>query len=82
MNDYAGLSTALLAGGGIGELPPVVQPELLRSGQLVELMPQWRFQAFDLSIVHLGGRYIARQVRLFKDFAVQLAPTLFPNLPV
>src|SRR5580658_1159245 len=30
MNDYAGLATALLAGAGIGELPPIVEPELLR----------------------------------------------------
>ena len=30
MNDYAGLAPALLASGGIGDLPPVVQPELVR----------------------------------------------------
>jgi DNA-binding transcriptional LysR family regulator len=29
MNDYAGLAIALLAGTGIGDLPPLVQPELL-----------------------------------------------------
>jgi len=28
MNDYAGLAPALLAGTGIGDLPPLVQPEL------------------------------------------------------
>ena len=82
MNDYSGLSKALLAGGGIGDLPPVVQPELLRTGKLVEVMPQWRFQVFDLSIVHLGGRHIARPVRMFKELAARFAPSLFPNLPV
>jgi len=44
MNDYTGLAPALLAGVGIGELPPVVQPELVRDGRLVEVMPNWRFR--------------------------------------
>ena len=81
MNDYIGLATALLAGSGIGDLPPVVQPELLRDGRLVEVMPDWRFRTFDLSLVHLGHRQLSRPVRLFKDFAIELMPTLFPDLP-
>ena len=70
MNDYAGLTVALLAGAGIGDLPPVVQPELMKTGRLVEIMPEWRFRTFDLSLVHLGKRHIARPVRAFKDIAV------------
>jgi DNA-binding transcriptional LysR family regulator len=81
MNDFAGLATALLAGAGIGDLPPVVQPELLRNGRLVEVMPKWRFRSFDLSVVHFGNRHIPRPVRVFKEFAVQMAPRLFPTLP-
>jgi DNA-binding transcriptional LysR family regulator len=81
MNDFAGLTPALLAGGGIGELPPVVQPDLVRKGRLVEVMPDWHFQSFDLSLVHLGNRHISKPCRLFKEFARQMAPTLFPALP-
>jgi DNA-binding transcriptional LysR family regulator len=81
MNDYAGLAPALLAGGGIGDLPPVVQPELIRTGKLVEVMPAWRFRTFDLSVVHLGNRHISKPCRLFKELAVHMAPTLFPDLP-
>jgi DNA-binding transcriptional LysR family regulator len=81
MNDYAGLAPALLAGGGIGELPPVVQPDLVRQGRLVEVMPDWRFRTFDLSLVHLGNRHISKPCRLFKEFATQMVPTLFPSLP-
>ena len=81
MNDYAGLTPPLLTGTGIGELPPVVQPELLRDGRLVEVMPDWRFPTWDLSVVHLGNRHIPRPVRVFKEFAAQMVPTLFPNLP-
>jgi DNA-binding transcriptional LysR family regulator len=81
MNDFTGLTPALLAGAGIGDLPPIVQPELMRDGRLVEVMPQWRFHTQDLSLVHLGNRNMPRPVRLFKEFAARMAPTLFENLP-
>jgi DNA-binding transcriptional LysR family regulator len=81
MNDFAGLTPVLLAGAGIGELPPIVQPELIREGRLVEVMPDWCFSAFDLSLVHLTNRLMPRPVRVFKDFAVQMAPRIFPDLP-
>jgi len=80
MNDYAGLVTVLVSGGGIGELPAIVSPGLLRDGRLVEVMPEWCFPAVDLSAVHLGNRHIPRAVRLFKEFAAQMAPTLFEDL--
>jgi DNA-binding transcriptional LysR family regulator len=81
INEYSGLATALLAGVGIGELPPIVQPQLLRGGRLVEVMPQWHFQIFNLSLCHLSNRYIPRPVRVFKEFAAQTATSLFPVLP-
>src|SRR5215467_5951354 len=79
MNDYAGLAVALLAGTGIGDLPPLVQPELLREGRLVEVMPNWQFSLFHLWVVHLGNRYVTRPVRVFKEFTTQMAPKLFPK---
>ena len=82
MNDYTGLTAALLAGVGIGDLPPVVQPELIRDRRLVEVMPEWHFPIFDLSVVHLSNRHISGPVRLFKEFAVQMSPALFPALPI
>ena len=81
MNDYAGLATALLAGAGIGDLPPVVEPHLLREGRLVEVMPKWKFRNFHLSLVHAGNRHMPRAVRVFKEFAANMAPQLFPKLP-
>lgn len=81
MNDYAGLASALLAGAGIGELPPLVRPELLRDGRLVEVMPAWRFRTVKLSVAHRANRYIPQSVRMFKKFAIEMTPTLFPELP-
>src|SRR5499425_799697 len=74
MNDYAGLAVALLTGSGIGDLPPLVQPGLLREGRLVEVMPNWQFSLFHLWVVHLGNRYVTRPVRVFKEFTTQMAP--------
>jgi DNA-binding transcriptional LysR family regulator len=81
MNELIGLSCALRDGVGIGMLPPIVQPDLLRKGLLVEVMPNWRLETFHLSIVHPGHRYISKPARLFKDFAADCIPKLFPNLP-
>jgi len=82
INDYTGLTPALLGGLGIGDLPPVVQPELIRDGRLVEVMPEWHVRTFDLSVVHLSSRHISRPVRLLKELAVELSPALFPALPI
>ena len=81
MNDYTGLATALLSGAGVGDLPSVVQPGLVRQGQLVEIMSDWRFPTFDLSMVDLGNRHIPHPVRVFKEFAARMVPKLFLNLP-
>jgi DNA-binding transcriptional LysR family regulator len=81
MNDYAGLVVALLSGAGIGELPPIVQPDLIREGLLVEVMPQWHLPLFDLTIAHPRNGHIPRHVRVFKELATQMVPMLFPSLP-
>ncbi len=82
MNDFTGLASALVAGGGIGDLPPVVQPDLVRDGRLVEVMPDWRFRSYDLLMVHLGNRHVTRTLRVFKEFSTYMIPTLFPDLPI
>jgi len=82
INEYDGLAAALLSGSGIGDLPPIVQPALLQSGRLVEIMPKWHFRTFHLSLCHLGNRFIPRPVRVFKEFAAKMAPGLFPKLPI
>jgi DNA-binding transcriptional LysR family regulator len=81
MNDFAGLAPALVAGAGIGDLPPVVQPSLIEEGRLVEVMPDWRFRTYDLSLVHVANRHLSKPCRLFKEFAAQRSAKLFRNLP-
>jgi DNA-binding transcriptional LysR family regulator len=80
INDYSEMAFLLLSGAGIGELSPMAQPDLLRSGRLVEVMPQWRFLPVNLSIVHIGNQYVSRAARLFKELAAELIPAQVPKL--
>jgi hypothetical protein len=57
------------------------QALLLRDGQLIEVMPKWRLRTVNLWLVHLGNRFTQRSVRVFKEFAAQMVPKLFPGLP-
>lgn len=82
INDYAGIAAALAGGRGIGALPPIVAPRLVETGRLVEVMADWRFAPSELSLVYVSNRHLPRHVRLFKDFAATMAPTLFADLPV
>ncbi len=81
MSDYVGLTSLMLADSGIGDLPPLVRPDLLREGRLVEVLPRWTLPVFDLSLVHPVARELSRPMRAFKDFAARTVPTLFPDLP-
>ena len=80
INDFVGVTSGLLAGQGIGDLSPIVQPDLVRDGRLIEIMPDWKFPIFDLSLVHLGSRHLPLVLRVFKEFACQVVPTMFPGL--
>lgn len=82
MNDYLGLAAALVAGGGIGELPPIVLPSAMEQGLLVEVMPEWKLRPFDLSLVHVSNRNVSRVVRAFIGFAAESVPKMFKGLPV
>jgi DNA-binding transcriptional LysR family regulator len=81
MNDFAGLAAALLAGVGIGDLPPIVRPELIREGRLVEVMSSWKFRPYSLSLLQVTNRRCPKHVTLFKQLAIEMAPKLFPDLP-
>jgi DNA-binding transcriptional LysR family regulator len=78
INDPTSLADALVAGIGIGNLPSVAVGDLIQKGQLIELMPRWRFSTLDVSVVHASSRHVRRPVQEFIRFAAELAPALFP----
>jgi DNA-binding transcriptional LysR family regulator len=81
VNDPASLAEALLAGMGVGNLPSMEVGGLVQEGQLIELLPQWRFRTLDVSVVHASSRHVRRPVQEFIRLAAKLAPALFPLCP-
>jgi len=62
INDYAGIVPPLLAGIGIGELPPLVRPELQQKGQLVEVMPKWRLRTLESPDMGIHSHSLGRSL--------------------
>lgn len=70
INDYAVMKAAILAGHGIGELPAPLCKSALRTGELVEVLPDWRLPDIKLFAVHAGNSSLSKLARLFLDIAV------------
>ncbi len=81
IGDYAGLTSVMLAGGGIGDLPPVVQPDLMRDGRLVEVLPAWTLPVFDLSLVHPPTRTPSQPMRAFEKLCGRHGAEALPRSP-
>ncbi len=78
INDYHGVQSSVLDGAGIGEIPSIVCGNVLEAGQLVEVIPRWRFEPVALSAVYSARMNLSRVVRLFKDFCVENIEALVP----
>ena len=57
------------AGLGMIQAPRMGVAELLASGELVEVLPQWRPQALPVSIVYSHNRHLSARVRAFVEWA-------------
>jgi len=68
INDYAGVRQALLNGQGVSELPTFIGESALSRGELIEILPAWRFPASKVGVIYPSGRYLSPLVRAFKDF--------------
>ncbi len=63
------LLKASLAGLGIVLLPEMMTASHLRSGQLVEVMPEYAVKGLDIYLVYLSRRQLPRAVSAFVEFA-------------
>jgi DNA-binding transcriptional LysR family regulator len=68
-NAYLG---CCLAGLGMVQAPRASLDSLLASGELVEVLPQWKAPALPVSIVFPHARHLAPRVRIFVDWIAQL----------
>ncbi|XXY52023.1 LysR family transcriptional regulator [Sorangium sp. So ce269] len=70
------IRATLRAGGGIGPLPRVLAAPDLASGRLVHVLPEWSQRAGTAYIVYPSARHVARNVAVFRDFALAWAKRL------
>lgn len=74
-NDIGLLAAAVRSGLGIAVLPMVLIGEQLKSGELVQVMPNVIHAESRLSLVYAEKEFVPPQVRAFVDAVVAWAPT-------
>ncbi|WGE47366.1 LysR family transcriptional regulator [Actinobacillus equuli] len=70
-NGYALLQMAK-AGQGIVNLPLFLAKEELSAGQLVEILPQYKQHAIDISLLYPHRRYLSPKVKVLIEFLSKL----------
>jgi DNA-binding transcriptional LysR family regulator len=68
VTDVGTMLAACVAGAGIAQVMALGVQDLLESGQLIELYPDWPDETFPLHVVHPSRRHPAAKVRAFVDF--------------
>src|ERR1700683_5124328 len=60
------------AGAGIGQILEISCGQLLRSGKLIELFPEWSDQRFPLYAIYPSRLHRAAKVRAFIEFCLEI----------
>ncbi|PCE22045.1 LysR family transcriptional regulator [Paraburkholderia acidicola] len=61
-----------VAGLGLIQAPRAGMETLLQTGELVEVLPQWKAPPLPFSVVFPHGRHLAPRVRIFVDWVAKL----------
>ncbi|CAM5224695.1 HTH-type transcriptional regulator PtxR [Alishewanella longhuensis] len=65
------ITALMLAGAGLGILPDYSARELVSSGQLMRLLPDWELPQAGIYAVYPPGRFRPARVTAFVDFLQQ-----------
>ncbi|MCM2375737.1 LysR family transcriptional regulator [Pseudomonas marginalis] len=77
VNSTDAYKAACLGGFGITQVPALGIGDLLASGELVAVLPDYPAPALDVSLLYAGQRHLPQRVRVFMDW---LAATLQSQL--
>jgi DNA-binding transcriptional LysR family regulator len=72
VSDVDTMLDACAAGAGIAQVMALGSQTLLRSGKLIELVPDWPDEVFSLHAVFPSRQHRAAKVRAFIDFCLRL----------
>lgn len=70
VNNALAIREALMLGSGIGVCPEWLVRDLLDSGELVRVLPDWSASPQDLYLLYPSRRFQPLRARLFIDFAI------------
>lgn len=79
LTDVRTMLEACLAGAGIAQVMALGVEDLLRSGRLVELFPDWPDETFPLHAIYPSRRHPPAKVRAFLEFCAEIAKAETPN---
>jgi len=71
INHFIGMRRAALRGIGVARLPRYLVVDELRSGRLVELLPEWRLPVTPVALVYPSREHLPQRARVFRDFVVE-----------
>src|SRR6202050_4631446 len=72
VSDSGTLIGACEAGAGIGQILEIGCEQLLRTGRLIELFPQWSDERFPLYAIYPSRLHRAAKVRAFIEFCLEI----------
>ncbi len=72
LTDVGTMLEACLAGAGIAQVLALGVQEMLASGRLVDLFPNWPGETFPLYVVHPSRHHPPAKVRAFLDFCLEI----------
>jgi len=81
VNDARSYLTAAQAGLGIARLPHFLIPDDIRTGKLVQILPEWDIEPVPLYVVYPSNRHLSNKVRVFVDWLVKLLADWRLNAP-
>jgi DNA-binding transcriptional LysR family regulator len=70
INHFIGMRRAVTLGLGIARLPHYLVVDALRSGELVELLPDWQLPTMPVSLVYPSRQHLPQRSRVFRDFVI------------
>jgi DNA-binding transcriptional LysR family regulator len=72
VNDTGGLVGACLGGAGVAQLLELYARDVLRTGRLVHLLPDWSDETFPLYAYHRTSRLMPAKLAAFLDFVREI----------
>ena len=72
VNEANAYTTSLLSGQGVGQITSYQAREYLKSGQLVQILPEWTQPLLPVYVVYPPNSHLSAKVRAFVDWVVEI----------